>query len=52
MLFIFYKQSLVGVRGQGKNIITKHDPELSSRKNASTALDKFSLNLDTGKTLT
>lgn len=40
---------MAGVRGTGKNIVTKHDPEISSRRNAANAMDKFSLNLDTGK---
>ena len=38
-----------GVRGAGKSIVTKHDPELSGRKNATNALEKFSMNMDTGR---
>lgn len=37
-----------GIRGSGKSIVTKHDLELSGRKNAINAMDKFSFSLETG----
>jgi len=42
-------QLFSGIRGTGKNIVTKHDLDISGRRNASNAMDKFSLDLDTGK---
>ncbi|XP_067929907.1 serine/threonine-protein kinase RIO3-like [Watersipora subatra] len=39
-----------GIRGTGKNMVTKHDLDIASRRNAANAMDKFSLNLDTGDT--
>lgn len=44
-----YKLYSLGIRGTGKNIVTKHDLDISGRKNATTALEKFSLSMDTGE---